>query len=280
MKKLIITFIVILIAFSVTACSTFENNNANADDFADAIIGPLTNIDGNMAEENEIDYTPYANLVNTYFDVCGEFVVEQHYVDGGANTAGFNYAELIDLDNDGILELVLAGVSNNMNAIESGSSAIDLYFDDTGTLKELVEIYTLSDNGEALLVSRHSFSSYGNGGVEFGIEYAKGTEKTYILNSFRSNDTTVTYYELSDGQLSESLRYDSIYDYENDEYSVTLNGQESDMTTVEDALALKGEVALNRISWLSPQQLEELVENNEETFLFLEQYAPINRPVA
>ncbi len=280
MKKLIITFLIISIALFATACSTSNDMDAELNELLDEIVASQANTDNSALAENEIDYTPYANLVNTYFETYGELIVEQHYADGGINTAGFNYAELIDLDNNGVLELVLAGVSDDMNSIENGTSAIDLYFGEDYSLKETVEIYTLSESGEAVLLATQTFSSYGNGGVEFGIDYAKSADTTYILNSFRSNEEAVTYYELSGGKLIESLKYELIFDYDNDEFTALLNGQESETAAIEDALALKGEVVFNKVSWLSQQELDELIARNEEAFLFLEQYAPINRLTA
>ena len=34
---------------------------------------------------------------------------------------------------------------------------------------------------------------------------------------------------------------------------------------------------MHKISWLTQKELEELIARNEKTFLFLEEYAPINR---
>ncbi len=278
MKKLLIAVFVVSITLFVTACTTTENNDADINDFVDSIMDSQLDTENSATEDSKIDYTAYANLVNTYFDLYGELVVEQNYADGGLNTAGFNYTNLIDLDNDGVLELILAGVSDDMDTIKNGESAIDLYYNASGNLNELVKIYTLSNNGEALLLKEQAFSSYGNGGVEFGIEYAKEIEKTYILNSFRSNNEAVTYYEFSDGELKENWSYELNYDYDSGEYSAILNGQESDTKTIEDELATKGEIVMHRISWLSEEELDELVARNERTFLFLEQFSTINRP--
>ncbi len=278
MKKLLLAFLLVSIVLFVVACTASNDVDVEVNEPpAGEIINSQPSTEDEAIKENEVDYTPYANLVNTYFDIYGELVAEQNHADGGINTAGFNYAELVDLDNDGVLELILAGVLDDVNAIESGSSAIDLYFDgDTFNLKELVEIYTLSDSGAAVLLSKQTFSSYGNGGVEFGVEYAKESENTYILNSFRSDIETVTYYELSNGRLKENLSYELIYDYDSDEYIAILNDQKSDMTAIENAVAAKGEVVAHRLSWLSQTELDELVMRNEKTFSFLEEYAPIN----
>ncbi len=280
MKKSILIFSLALIILFASACTSSDDTTSQVSEVVDEIVESQPDAEDEadeVTEEKEIDYTPYVNLVNTYFDVYGELVVEQNHADSDINTAGFNYAELIDLDNDGVLELILVGVLDDVNAIESGLGAVDLYFDDTFNLKELVEIYTLSDTGVAVLLDKQTLSSYGNGGVEFGVEYAKETENTYVLNSFRSDIERVTYYELSNGRLKESLSYELIYDYDNSEYIAVLNDQKSDVTAIEDAVAAKGEVIVHRLSWLTQSELDELMARNEETFSFLEKYAPITR---
>ncbi len=272
MKKLITAFVALGIALTLVACAA---NNTQSDSSPEPTTTQQPTQDNSL--QNQTDYTPYADLVNEYFDTYGELVVEQNYADGERNTAGFNYAELVDLDNDGILELILSGVKDDMKIIDDAQSAIELYYNNTGDLSELVRIYTLSEDGGALLVEEMQFSSHGNGGIRYGIEYAMGAQTTYILSSFRSNSETVVYYELINGKLTQALGYESIYDLDAGTYSVTLNGKAHDSAELTDALEAYGEVVMHPISWLTEQELEQLLLQNEETFTFLEQYAPINR---
>ncbi len=270
MRRLSTVFLSVLMIITLTACSPTELEKS------EIVIPQQPNETVQTTEQKDIDYDDYVRLVNEYFDIYGGLVVDKASSDGERSTAGFCYAELTDLNSDGVLELVLVGVKDDMGSVKNGESAIDLYYGYTGGLSELVSVYTLSDSGEALLIDEMTLSSHGNGGVRFGIEYAT-SESTYILNSIRSTDTIAVYYELIDSKLTEVLKYETKFDYDNGTDTTTLNGQTVEEDVITEKLATYGEVVMHPISWLTEQELEQLKLRNEETFAFLEQYAPINR---
>ncbi len=267
MKNKVIFLLIATLLLSFTACS---------DSLEGSMQDVLSSVSDNQPLDGgsgDVDYSAYAQLLTENMEEYGGFIVEETYApDLYYNTAGLCYANLIDFDNNGIMELVTVTVKDENNSIENGQSAIDLYYSEDYDLQSLVNVYTLSSENEVVLFGSFYPSSHGNGGVRFGVEYSLDDSHTYLLESFRSDFETVTYYELQNGaSLVEVALTESSFNYESDSFEGAVNGEvvyDLELFTgwVEE---LYGETLFHPISWLTEEELAELKAINEATYNYL-----------
>ncbi len=300
MKKFIFLILSVAVVALFVACDNSEDvaknddsptvnitdNNSTDENTADDNVKDIDDeksenlVEDNRTDNSEIDYSHYLKLVNAYNSIYGELTTEQIQEDGGANSAGFCYSNLIDLDNNGVLELVLMGVPYDENTLWD-TGALDRYYDMQGKLLPLVNVYTISQENELVKLGNFEPASHGNGGVRYGIEYSAKDDLVYLLESFRSDVEHATYYGMNkDMELTEILNYEIVSDFDTSEVDVTLNGDAYDGEELISMLQNDyGDVIFHPVSWLSNEELGELVNRNAQTYSFLSQYDTVSEDI-
>ena len=222
----------------------------------------------------EVDYSPYSALLKAYeLDYNIEYISSTDYVVTGmtitptfpgsdyemVDASGFCYANLIDLDNNGILELVMIAYDEQ----EYGDND-RFYSENTIDIENLkypniIKVYTiLPDSGLAFLGSlpvsylKTAVSSH------YGIEYIVSDNKTYICQSeiAQMGNGEIRYYGYSDG----------FFDV------VAFRTFDIDGTDVLNGEDISGESEMHFISNLNDDYLYNLESINKATFDFLENY--------
>ncbi len=271
MKNKLVLFLAAALFLSFVGCSGSLEGH-----FQDVI----SSVSGNRSSENgaatdvEVDYSGYTRLLEETLREYGGHITEKTVAeDIYYNSAGLCYAHLIDLDQNGVLELITIAVKDEYNSINSGEAALDLYYGEDWELLSLVSVYTLSAENTAVLIDNFELSSHGNGGVRFGVEYSFDDSLTYLLESFRSESEEVKYYELQNAtSLEQVALIESSYDYDSGSPEHAINGDVFDDTELFNNRLdeLYGEAVLHPISWLTEEELAQLKARNEETYSFLE----------
>ncbi len=273
MKKTIILLTVLTILLSFYSCS--KSDDGNIQDALTSFVSDGTNATQPNASgvTSEVDYSVYAHLLEESIMMYGGLLIEESNVpEVRYNCAGTCYANLVDLDNNGVLELITITIEDKYNSIENGGSAIDLYYDDDWVELNSVNAYTISSENELVILGNYVLSSYGNGGVEYGVEYSFKDDIVYLIESFRSTNQMANYYELKNATMLDPIAsVELFYDYEENLYEATINGDPFDnVEAIEDHLFEEyGEVVYHPISWLTEEMLAELKAINQATYDFL-----------
>ena len=227
-----------------------------------------------QSDVNKVDYSPYSALLKAYeLDYNAENLSATDYVVTGmtttptypesngamVNTSGLCYANLVDLDYNGILELVIIAYDEQeYGDYDSFYSEEEVYIEDL-KYPNIIKLYTILPNSGleflgSLPVSylQTSVSSH------YGIEYIVSDDKTYIQQSeiFQMGNGEISYFGYSDGffgvEAFHAFDIDGARHFEGGEIS--------------------GESEKHFITNLNDSYLDKLESINKETFDFLKNY--------
>ncbi len=269
MRKLIIAFCTISIMFIVSACTTSDDN---------------------IVEEQAIDYSPYSallkayeldynieNLSSTDYKVTGMTISPAFpYIedDSMVDASGFSYANLIDLDNNGVLELVIIAYNQQERGYGEYFSYDEKVYLDALEYPNIVKVYTIDqDHGLTFLgslpVSLLELPTSSN----YGIEYLVSEDKTYISHyeTSQMNDTEIRYYGLSGSYFGVEAYFEKRADG-----TIYIEGEEYDYLEFDKIIADYGKSEVHLIQNLDETYLNELNTINNVTFSFLEKYPVSN----
>ncbi len=305
MKKIAVMLIVCILLLVFVSCAEKEQGNlqnalAPILEYDNSSSLPENLASTSQVQENEdiiseettenntqqIDYSPYSALLKAYeldyniqntsgtdYEIIGMTLTptEPDMPDYPmVDASGFCYSNLVDLDGNGILELVIIAYDSQQLAFDD-----EFYYDDKLYISDLaytniVKIYTITPESGlyfigSLPVQELSMPVSSN----YGIEYIVSENKTYITqnNIFQMGNGDIRYYGLTDGYFGEEVYFemsiDGIY---------YINGKEYTYEDFEAAKAAHGESEIHVIENLNDIYLKELQSINEATYSFLEDY--------
>ncbi len=226
MKMLIglLTSILLLLC----ACSDSSGfNDALSDTIANLDVSTVQSDANSEIDEVEADDIPeqahqaegygvYSSLIYAYEKALT--------IPGTEESNGTLYAKLIDFNNDGVLELVIARVFNG----EYGEYREDEHLDESneafigGDDNPTVMIYTIGEDGGAQFIDEFNLSYFGEEGIQFNIEYATVGDKTYLVTGGDMNGVLErTFWEYNDVYFSIVKSFETYYEYDNAGYVPT-----------------------------------------------------------
>ncbi len=274
MKK----FIVILLVFSflLVACSGEQDNISTA-----STVQPSQGTESGSSSDNDNsadpDYSQYSALVNAYKLDYEEIKFMDYSEDSDLkDTGGFVYANLIDLDGNGVLELILIGAEDNLTDAYTTASPFGTY-----NLKypNVVDIYTLDNNNELKFAGDVPISVHqGPVSLNQAVVYSTVGDDTYLVvennHSMFASDTT--FYQLSDGLIKKTSEFTHHVEDTSDDVTFTIDGTEytdEEYTQKKDEFGIYESYTAHPVNYLSDVYLEQLREVNQKTFDFLEDYS-------
>ncbi len=308
MKKVIAVFLVVVLPLTLNACSADNEGSlreviysvydsqsvvSGALQSADSDSGPTEEVDtdGSLSQNADgngldVDYSPYSALLKAYtLDYNIENISATDYRikgltlsytypyapnDSMLDASGFCYANLVDLDNNGVLELVLVAY----NEQEWGDATSSLFEDKISIsllqYPKIIKIYTISPQvGLEFLGSLPMRSLVLPVSMNYGVQYIISDNKTYIADSFiyQMGDGEVNYYGLTDGYFSR----EAYFKLEIDGSSIFEGREYSDEET-DELIASFGESEIHVIENMNDSYIAELEAINAATFSFLENY--------
>ncbi len=143
-----------------------------------AILICLLLLTGCKSDENtNINYSPYLNIANEYSEKFGEISKTESEYSGTYNATGLSYVNLIDLDNNGVKELIILSSEDE------------------------IEIYTIKDD-EIELKGSFKLTSYKS---SMAVLFSNANEKTYIISDSplaHGIGIGLDIHELNDGVLN------------------------------------------------------------------------------
>ncbi len=272
MNRVLTLILLCVLLLSLTSCSDLEEDGLH-DVFQVFLNNAEVSSQSDASNNSNVNYSSYTQLLNEQLSKYGDIIIEEYNItDTFYNCAGLCYVNLIDLDNNGVLELITITVEDVHDSIENGGSALDLYYDVNQEALSPINIYTLSAENEVIPLHNFKLSSHGNGGVRYGIEYSINDSLTYVIESFRSNFETISYYELKNAINFEQIAYvDLMYDYDNGSLEGTVNSESfNNAEQLNNYInATYGETIFHPISWLNEDELIQLIAINNDTYEFL-----------
>ncbi len=307
MKKAIAFVLICTLIMSFTACSSSledamqeaissipdellqESSNANAqgensgETSEPSSSGPAQS--GNM-ESSNIDYSPYSALVKAYtLDYNIENVSATDYVvtgmtlthtypqtpeDSMMDASGFCYANLIDLDGNGVLELILIGYDEQ----DWDETAYEIYGDKIKISllddRNIAKVYTINPEAGLEFLGGIPLSElFLPTSFNYGIEYIVSENKAYIAvyDIFQMGDGTIYYYGINDGYFGVQAYFEmnvhggSVYE------DVEYNAEETQK--LKDSF---GTSEVHIIENMNDDMIAELEAINAKTFDFLANY--------
>ncbi len=300
MKKIMSVFIAITTLLLFTACSSSLEESLQDVVFSFAEEQQLENSDsigteGSSIEETidagtEIDYSPYSALLKAYtldynienisatdYNITGmtlDYTYPTSPDDSMLDASGFCYANLVDFDNNGVLELVLIAYDEQ----EWDDKEYLVYENKVliGLLKypNIAKIYTISPEGELLFLAGYPLSYFNMPvSMNFGIEYIVSENETYfaISDLHQFGDGDIYYMGMEEGYFVNKAHF--TIDVEG---SVAFQGNEYSYEELEELTAGFGESEIHIIENMDDNYLAELEAINAATFDFLSDYPVSN----
>ncbi len=174
-------------AVSTPDTSSSFANDTNSTALATSRVEPLPNI----------DYSAYKNLIDAKIEEYGNSTTTLEYESERSQiyeAHGLIYTHLVDLDNDGIYELILANADKGELLQNTWS----------GYSGKPIEIYALDDDGQAVFIGAtgpiiDSVHSYGGFTYVVGYTFVDGA--AYIGEGIQNNSIQKTYYRYTKNGL-------------------------------------------------------------------------------
>ncbi len=300
MKKTFAIFLTITLVLALTACANSQESELH-DAFSsleENINQPLENDSSNVVSESggenddddispvqEVDYSPYSMILNAYnLDYNSTNLSASDYMLTGmtltptypdypqedmVDASGFCYANLIDLDQNGVLELVVIAYDEQEWNYQDDS------LDDKIQITELeyqnvIKVYTIDpSDGLSLLGSLPLTYLSMPVSSNYGIEYVVSDDKTYISHSelWQMGNGDIYYYGLTDGFFGLEVHFSIDING-----SYFINDEEYTWEEFDEISSSYGERIQHPIENLNNIYLEELNLINDETFSFLSDY--------
>ncbi len=276
MRKIAILLIFVISIFLVS-CS--DGNKTNSNDESSLISN---NENQEIQDTKEVDYSLYSALLKAYeldyniqnisaddYEIIGMTLTPTYPnapKDSMIDASGFCYANLVDLDNNGVLELVLIAYDEQEQGDAQNLLNEDKILISDIEYNEIIKVYTILDENNleflgSLPVSQITMPV----SLNYGIEYIIEEDKTYIVHSniYQMGNGEIDYYSITDGKFSLEKYFEIDIDGK-----VYMNGDEY---TFEDS-----ERVIHLIENLNDTYLNELEAVNKATFDFLQSYSITN----
>ncbi len=296
MGRLLLLFIIVL---SIVSCSNSQDGSLQdafsfVNDESQQPQGGCANgaaavdsatTEGENSDLVQVDYSPYSALLKAYeLDYNVENISATDYRVIGMtltptypnatemdlfDASGFCYANLIDLDNNGVLELVLIAYNDQeQNNYDEELDIYSLQYPNIVKVYTIVPEYGLEFLG-SLPVSSHTMPV----SVNYGIEYIVSDDKTYISHRdiYQMGDGDIQYYGLTNGHFSIETSFAIDIDG-----SYFIDGNEYTSIDFEQIKAGYGESEIHLIDNLNDTYLQEIEAINKATYDFLANYPIAN----
>ncbi len=300
MKKTFAIFLVIALVLALASCA--DSQESGLQDALSAIEGsinqPSENASSGAVSENtgenntennasvqEVDYSPYSMLLNSYnLDYNISSISASDYVitgmtltptypdypeDSMVDASGFCYANLIDLDGNGVLELVAIAYDEQEWDYQDDSQDGKIQITEL-KYQDVIKIYTIDPNDGLSLLGSLPLSNLSMPvSNNYGIEYVVSDDKTYISHSeiWQMGNGDIYYYGLTDGFFGLETHFNIDING-----SYFINDEEYTWEEFDEISSSYGENIRHPIENLNDTYLEELNLINEETFSFLSDY--------
>ncbi len=300
MKKTLAIFLAMVLVLVLASCADSQENslqdafssiegnvNQPSENASSDAVSEITseNSTENNTSAQEIDYSPYSMLLNAYtldynisslsasdYEIIGMTLTPtypEYPEEDMVDASGFCYANLIDLDGNGVLELVMIAYDeqewNYQDDSQDGKIQItELQYQD------VIKVYTIDPNDGLLLLGSLPLSYLSMPvSSNYGIEYVVSGDKTYISHSevWQMGNGDIYYYGLTDGIFGIETHFSITIDG-----SFFINDEEYTWEEFDEISSSYGESILHPIENLNDIYLEELNLINEETFNFLADY--------
>ncbi len=219
----------------------------------------------------ELDYN-IENLSGTDYTITGMTITPTYpnQPEGMVDASGFCYANLVDLDNNGILELVMIAYDDQSILYDENWTYGDKVEFESLAYPNIIKIYTIMpEAGLVFLGSLPVESHQLPVSTNYGIEYIVSEDKTYITHSevYQMGNGDIRYYGLTDGYFGVEAHFESDL-----EGNYTINGEEYSYEDFEATKAGYGESLVHPIENLNDEYLQQLKDINDATYSFLENY--------
>ncbi len=304
MRKLITAFLTVWIVLTLSACTNSQesgaevstgDNQSESSSQASTEIPSQVSVDDSSSKESapveiEIDYTPYSALLNAYeldyniqnvngtdYEVTGMTILPTNPEDaenGLVDASGFCYANLVDFDNNGVLELVIIAYDEQERVYDEDFGYGDKIHIDELKYPYIMKVYTIMQEGGLTFLGSLPLSQLELPvSQHYGIEYIVSEDKTYIRQSRVSNsdEVEIRYYGLADGYFGVQLFFAQYSDG-----TALSRGEVYTFEEYEALTASYGESEVHLIQNLDEDNLRSLEELNDKTFSFLEEYPTDN----
>ncbi len=265
MKRIIAFLLSLSLLF--TACSNTSENDTNKD--------TPTNSSNEQTIADEVNYSLYSNVIDAYRQNYNEMQVEP-LSDLGlerSRITGLSYANLIDLDKNGVLELILFATPESINNQTSYS-----YIDANLEYPNFLKIYTIIDNELKFLDSLPFSYFHIDDDTHLGIQLIHNEASTSFFITVMGDNDFLNYsiVDFNGDELITSTEITFEYD-ESYEVIAFVNGELTDFEKANaEVIALQEMSEKIPISTIFDEQLDTLKEINSLTFDFLADYPVIN----
>ncbi len=227
--------------------------------------------DASTLNEN-IDYSHYTALIDSkkqeFSDL--ETVITYSYEDTELyESYGLVYANLMDLDNDGILELIVV-------ASKEGDLSYDNKFDYAGNH---IEIYTITEQDELQKVGELPLlllpSNHLSSGAEYAVTYSYVDGKCYIATGKETGDTLLKYYQYSRDGLELATTLETILAANLGTF-FSIDGKDVELEEFSNHYKKFKQSAISHsLSGIPIDGIEPIQKINNETLEFLSRYPQI-----
>ncbi len=210
-------------------------------------------------DPNNVDYSPYSALIKAYnldynitslgsneYEITGMTLtpINPDFPDEGyVDASGFCYANLVDLDKNGVLELILVAFDSQELGFDENYNYGDKVYVSELEYDRIIKVYTINSQGLTYLGGLQMASVMMPNSYNYSVEYIEAEDATYLM--YRRSDDEVYYRGLTDG-------YFWMNNYP------------------EEGVA--GERVIHPIQFLDDVYLQQLEDINAATFEFLEDY--------
>ncbi len=228
----------------------FSSCSGGGDDLADALGSGISGIEAptdngnsqNVGAESGVDnlsgvdYSAFSSILHGY----RKMLYPMRSFDD--EMQGELYADLIDFNQDGVYELVIARFLN------AGTHETDnrlVVGDDSfigGSLNPSVQVYSLDENATAKNVGEFAFITYSEEGYRFNVEIAEVSGKTYLVEGGDVYDygisgdlvDTKLFYEFDGDSFHLANSFNVVYTYGEDGYEPSEFYHDGELITYEE----------------------------------------------
>ncbi len=164
-------------------------------------------------DPDNVDYSPYSALIKAYnldynitslgadeYEITGMTLTpinpdtpDEGYVDA----SGFCYANLVDLDKNGVLELVLVAFDSQELGYDENYNYGDKVYVSELEYDRIIKVYTINAQGLSYIGGLQMASVMMPTSYNYSVEYIEAEDATYLM--YRRSDDEVYYCGFTDG---------------------------------------------------------------------------------
>ncbi len=219
-----------------------------------------------------IDYSPYSAVLQAYeLEYEGMQIKPQQDRGSLYDIGGFCYSHLIDLNHDGILELVLVGSP----IIFEFDPMQPPYSERIPGYPDIVKIYSLTEDGKLQFVDGIPMTDYNTHvSSHFAVEYVVAEDRTYILVETPSQhgQEEARYYSYDRGFSYLDKYYHAYLESSTNTMKYEIEGTEHTEEEYRESRESIGTSEVHLITNLNAGLVESLQMINRETKQFLDKH--------